>query len=133
MEVTSDTAKLLLEIGLMAAWRGDTIDARTILEGLQPSRPESPYPNVGLAVAYMNEGRFELAVQVLEDGLVVDEDCEVVLCHLALACKVMGFDDRSNKLCQKVIAAGRDETAVELARMLQGVPVNCPTAINVPC
>ena len=122
MNVTSETAKLLLEIGEMAAWSGDTNDARKILEGLQASRPDSPLPAVGLAVAYMNEGRNELAMMVLTDALQQDESCDIARWHLALACKLGGLDDRSRKLCQQVIDAGRDETSIQLAEILLAVP-----------
>lgn len=122
MNVTSETAKLLLEIGTMTAWAGDTADARTILEGLQASRPSNPLPAVGLAVAYLNEGRNQLAIMVLEDALQIDENCDAVRWHLALACKLSGLDHRSRELCQQVIAGRRDQAAVELAEMLLSIP-----------
>jgi Tfp pilus assembly protein PilF len=115
-------AKLLLETGMMAAWGGETSDARTILEGLQLSRPDSPLPAIGLAIAYLNEGRNQLAITVLEDALQMDEECDAARCHLALACKVSGFDDRSRKLCEQVIASGRNPTAMELASTLLAIP-----------
>lgn len=132
MNVTSEAAKLLLEIGEMAAWCGDTSDARTILEGLQTSRPDSPLPAVGLAVAYMNEGRNELAITVLEDALQQDENCDVARWHLALACKLHGLDDHSRKLCQQVIADGRDETSIQLAEMLLAIPTEAGSTAPTP-
>ena len=122
MLVTSETVILLYRIGMMAAWRGDTVDARTILEGLQMSRPESPYPSIGLGVACLNEGRIGSAIRALEAGLELEPECDQARWYLALACKVAGYESRSRKLCEEVLAAGRDPIATDLATMLLAIP-----------
>lgn len=122
MDITSDTARLLLDIGTMAAWRGDTIDARTILEGLHLFRQDSPAPQIGQAVALMNEGRDPCAIEVLDEALAVNDDCDVARIYLALACKRSGYDARSRDLCEQVLTANRDVAATELAEMLLKIP-----------
>ena len=122
MVATRETVNLLYRIGMMAAWRGDTVDARTILEGLQISRPESSFPCIGLGVAYLNEGRLGSAIRILEAGLELDPECDQARWHLALACKIAGYESRSRQLCEDVLAAGRDPISVDLATMLLAIP-----------
>lgn len=122
MDVSTDLVRLLFEVGTMAAWRGDTVDARTILEGVRTARPESALPGIGLAVSYMNEGRFSIAAEVLEEALDLDTECDIARTHLALALKLSGFNDRCHSLCNQVVVNDRDATAVELASMLLSIP-----------
>ena len=127
MEISAERARLLLEIGLMAAWRGDTVDARTIFTGLQSALPDSPMIDVGLAVALLNEGHRKSAIKVLERALQKDDQCDLAKSHLALACKVAGFESRCNSLCADVIAADRDESAVALAETFLAIPAATTT------
>lgn len=124
MKIDSSIARLLTDVGMMAAWHGDTIDARTILEGLQVFREDSPVLQIGQAVAYMNEGRYESAVHVLEDALEKDKQSDVTLFNLALAYQQCGYNTRSRSLCEEIISANRDATTVELAKMLLSIPVS---------
>lgn len=132
MNVSTEMVQLLHEVGLMAAWRGDTVDARTILEGLQTSRPESALPAIGLAVAYMNEGRYDAAKEVLESALQKDADCDTARTHLALACKLSGSEDRSRSLCKQVMDAGREKVSVELASTLLDIPAGATSVPSTP-
>ena len=122
MDITSEAARLLTQIGFMAAFRGDAIDARAILDGLQVLRSDSPTPLVGQGIAYMNEGRNQHAIQALSQALEKDERCDFARMLLALANRLCGYDTRSRELCEEIIAAKRDDTSVELAEMLLALP-----------
>lgn len=122
MEFSSELVRTLYEIGMMSAWRGDVRDAHTILDGVKSARPESVYPEIGTAVALMNQGRLGSALRVLESARTADPECDQTLWHMALVCKLAGYEDRCHKLCQEVLHHQRDPQAMAIAETLIAVP-----------
>ncbi|CAB3873363.1 MULTISPECIES: hypothetical protein [Achromobacter] len=64
----ADDAKLLTEVGFVAAARGDVARADLIFGALRMLRPGQAYPLVGLAVARLNAGQAGEAVTLLEQA-----------------------------------------------------------------
>ena len=59
----------LTEVGFLAAARREVRRAERIFGALELSRPRASFPYVGLACAYLNAGRPEDALAVLDRGL----------------------------------------------------------------
>ena len=65
-------ARLLTEIGMLAAEAGDVARADAIFGALRRVRPARAYPYIGLVLARMAAGRAGEAVRLLEDAEVGD-------------------------------------------------------------
>ncbi|MEW4561503.1 HrpB1 family type III secretion system apparatus protein [Bremerella sp. JC770] len=122
IEIPTSLAKQVLEIGLMAAWQGQTVEARTILNGLKSVRPDASAIEIGIAVSYLNEGRVESAIRVLEKAREAFSECDQTRFYLALAYKLSGLESSCQSICQEISANQADEIAVALSQSLQGVP-----------
>jgi len=66
--LASDDVRLLAEVGFLAAARADVRRAEVIFGALERVRPTHGFPYAGLAACYMNAGRGDDAVRVLERG-----------------------------------------------------------------
>jgi len=66
MNASTETVRLLMEIGLMAAGAGLIDEAGKIFEGVRAVRPDDASPLVGLAIAQIHSGRPHDAVDTLE-------------------------------------------------------------------
>ncbi|MEW4486695.1 HrpB1 family type III secretion system apparatus protein [Thalassoglobus sp. JC818] len=122
MDISQNLSQLMLEIGMMAAWRGETQEARVILDGLKAVRPESASLEVGTAIALLNEGKSGIAMHVLEEALKKDPESSFARYLLALTHKLNGLEDRSRTLCVEVMENSSDDIAADLARSLMQIP-----------
>ena len=114
-------ARMLAEVGMLAAGRGDLKRAETIFVGLRLLRPDRAYPLVGLAVARMNAGHAGDAAQLLEPiRLAEPEEQALVQAWRGFALQLAGRSAESQRVLS-VAAASSGEGAV-LARQLLGLP-----------
>ena len=114
-------ARMLAEVGMLAAGRGDLRRAETIFGGLRLLRPDRAYPLVGLAVARMNAGHAGDAAQLLEPiRLAEPEEQALVQAWRGFALQLAGRSAESQRVLS-VAAASSGEGAV-LARQLLGLP-----------
>ena len=114
-------ARMLAEVGMLAAGRGDLKRAETIFGGLRLIRPDRAYPLVGLAVARMNAGHAGDAAQLLEPiRLAEPEEQALVQAWRGFALQLAGRSAESQRVLS-VAAASSGEGAM-LARQLLGLP-----------
>ncbi|MCD0457878.1 tetratricopeptide repeat protein [Roseiconus lacunae] len=122
MQLTTEQVRLLFEVGIMAAWQGDTTEARAIMDGIQAARPDSTAPIIGIAISLMNEGDLVQAANVLEQEHQQHPECNDVRLYLAMANKLSGYDDRCQQLCRGLPPEPLDTAIGEVARILCQIP-----------
>jgi hypothetical protein len=119
-----ELARLLGEIGLMAAGYGLNGHATAILEAVGDLSPDSAAPAVGISVLLMNAGRTEEAAEVLERALdrVAERDRPAVTALYGWALQRAGRGVQSERVLRGLVAASDDkhEAAVGLAAALLG-------------
>lgn len=116
MEASAGIAKLLGEIGMLAAGHGYEKQAVAIFEGLKAVRPASEAPAIGLAVVHLSNGRAEDAVRVLRDeALAVNPGSDLARSFLGLALKAAGRAQESEQLLRDVVAKATDPQAKAMA------------------
>ncbi|MFC4160052.1 tetratricopeptide repeat protein [Chitinimonas lacunae] len=121
--LSSDTIRLLTEIGFAAAGRGLMAEAETIFSGLALLRPEAAFPYIGLAITRLNAGQPDEAVRVLErDGLSRCPGNIEIRVFLGLALRLARRGSESDKILLAVLAEAADHDAARLARALLGSP-----------
>ncbi|MGY6268547.1 tetratricopeptide repeat protein [Achromobacter denitrificans] len=117
----ADDARLLSEVGFVAAGAGDAARAETIFSALRRLRPGQAYPLIGLAVAWMNSGRAPDAVRLLEGAVLADPaDRPLLDAWRGFALQLAGRSQESARLLDAA-ARGEGEGA-HLARALLGLP-----------
>ena len=115
----ADDARLLTEIGMLAAGRGDVQHADTIFNALRRLRPGRAYPLVGLAVARLNAGQADEAVHLLENVALADgPEQGVVRAWCGLALQLAGRRAESLKVLSEAAALPGDGGV--LARQMLG-------------
>ena len=118
--LNAEEARLLTEVGMLAAGAGDLRRARVIFEALRRLRPERAYPLVGLAVAHMNAGRAADAARLLENAKLADpEERAQVRVWRALALQLAGHGEASRQGLRD--AARMPGAGARLARRLLGL------------
>ncbi|WP_249279137.1 tetratricopeptide repeat protein [Bordetella genomosp. 5] len=120
----ADEARMLTEMGFLAAGRGDVQRADAIFQALRTIRPARAYPWLGLAVARLNAGRAPEAVTVLEQGEAVlvgahGDEAVLLAAWRGFALQLAGRNAESLRLLQ-VCARGTGEAA-SLAQALLGI------------
>ena len=65
--------RMLTEVGFLAAARREVRRAERIFGALEIARPRAAFAYVGLAATYLNAGRPEAAISVLDRGLRIAE------------------------------------------------------------
>lgn len=119
--LAADDARLLTEVGFLAAGAGDAARAETIFKALRRLRPVAAYPLIGLAVAWMNAARAPEAVALLESAVLADPGERALLdAWRGFALQLAGRNGESRRLLEAV-AQGQGEGAT-LARGLLGLP-----------
>ncbi len=118
----ADEIRLLTEVGFLASARGDVKRAEAIFGGLERVRPQRDFPYVGLATCYLNAGRADDAVRVLERAgrEVQAEDQPQVAAFRALALQLARRASESAR-------AAREAGEHPLARALLGDSRPSPT------
>ena len=98
----SHDVRLLTGVGFLAAARGDVRRSEVIFGALERIRPAGAYCYVGLAMAYLNAGRGDDAVQVLQRGLsaVEPDDQGDVQAFRGLALQLAGRASASRRAFQ---------------------------------
>lgn len=118
--LSSDDARMLTEIGFLAAASGDVLRAERIFGGLARLRPGRAYPQVGLAVAWMNAGRAADAVVLLEKAQATDPEERATLdAWRGFALQLAGRSGESRRVLDTLAATQGD--AGQLARGLLGL------------
>lgn len=119
--LSADDARLLAEVGFLAAGAGDAARAEIIFNALRRLRPDRAYPVVGLAVAWMNANRAHDAVRLLEGTVAPDPADRALLdAWRGFALQLSGRRAESVRLLE-TLATGESEGA-RLARGLLGTP-----------
>ena len=67
MTVSTESVRLLTEVGFAAASAGLTKEALAIFAGLKAVRPDSEASAVGTAMAHLGRGAFREAAEILRD------------------------------------------------------------------
>jgi predicted Zn-dependent protease len=117
----ADDARLLAEVGFLAAGAGDAARAETIFSALRRLRPGQAYPAIGLAVAWLNAGRAPDAVRLLESAVLADSAERPLLdAWRGFALQLAGRSQESARLLEAV--ARGDGEGARLARALLGLP-----------
>jgi hypothetical protein len=117
--ITSAQVRLLTEVGMLGAGHGLAAEAVAIFESLQVLRPDRPFPYIGLAVASLNGGRFDEAVEVLEKrGLAACPGDPDVLAFLGLALKLAQRPGESRRVLEAML---RDHPGAESAGFARGL------------
>lgn len=118
--LSPDDARLLTEVGFLAAASGDVLRAERIFGGLTRLRPGRAYPQVGLAVAWMNAGRASDAAVLLEKAQSTDPDERATLdAWRGFALQLAGRSGESRRVLDTLAASEGD--AGTLARSLLGL------------
>lgn len=65
MDIPSEIVRKIHEIGFYAAEEGDVATALRIFEGMRAVRPDSVYPDIGIAMTLMLTGKSQEAQQLL--------------------------------------------------------------------
>jgi len=119
--LAADDARLLTEVGFLAAGAGDAARAETIFKALRRVRPGAAYPLIGLAVACLNSARASEAVALLESAVIADPAERALLdAWRGFALQLAGRNGESRRLLEAV-ARGEGDGA-QLARGLLGLP-----------
>jgi len=118
--LSADDARLLTEVGFLAAASGDVAHAERIFHALARLRPGRAYPHVGLAVAWMNAGRAADAVVLLEKAQANDPEERATLdAWRGFALQLAGRSSESRRVLDTLAALEGD--AGRLARGLLGL------------
>lgn len=121
MTAKPELARLLGEIGLMAAGYGLNGHAQAILAAVQDLSPGSAAPVVGTALLLMNAGRNDEAVDLLERALdhVAEHDRPAATAFLGWALQRAGRAAQSERVLRTLAASkDPDRPAAELAAAL---------------
>ena len=120
-QLAAADAKLLTEIGFIAAYRGDVVRTDAIFDALIALRPGRAYPWIGKALARFHVGRASEAVQFLEYASSDDvDDAAELQVWRGLALQLAGYAGQARTLLEPL--AGGSGSAHSLARSLLGLP-----------
>lgn len=118
----ADDARLLAEVGFLAAGRGDVAHADAIFQALRAVRPGRAYPWLGLAVARLNAGNADEAVRLLEQGEAsVAAERGLLAAWRGLALQLAGRKAESTRLLQTCAESRQGGEGAVLARSLLGL------------
>lgn len=113
-------ARLLTEIGMLAAEAGDVARADAVFGALRRVRPDRAYPYIGLVLARLAAGRAGEAVRLLEDAEIADpQERGVLHAWRGLALQLAGRSAESRKVLAE--AAAMSGEGARMARRLLGL------------
>lgn len=113
-------ARLLAEVGMLAAEAGDVTRADAIFGALRRVRPDRAYPYIGLVLARLAAGRAGEAVRLLEDADIADpQERGVLHAWRGLALQLVGRSAESRKVL--IEAAAMSGEGARMARRLLGL------------
>lgn len=114
--------KILSMIGFIASTLRLSDFAMAIFNTLQMYRPESEYPYIGAAIAQLDAGCFEEAVDMIRDNaLRINPQNDLAKAILALAYTYLRRNTESLSLMEEIESNGRSEAAVNLVKAMLSV------------
>ena len=113
------STRLLLQIGLMCGELGRFSQAERICASVRDFRADIPHPGTVLALIYVRQNRMDDAEEELDAVLAAFPDHQLAKALLGLVYRETGRPDWRDVL-QEVIADGREEWSIRLARSLLG-------------
>ncbi len=118
--MNTETVRVLMEAGYMAAGAGMVKDAATIFAGVQAARPKSEYPVIGLAVTLMSAGEHQGAVDLLtQKALELNPGSCLAKSFLGLALKLAGRSNEARAQLEAVLSnCNNDPAATNMAQSL---------------
>jgi len=115
--------QLLAEIGLSTAVKGDVEAARPIFEALAIWRPDHPIATIGMALAYVSDGEYDAAIDLLKPVLKAEPSSSEVAAVLLIALALAGRIPEAREV-RKTLLNGADGPgkmiALRLASVLDG-------------
>jgi len=116
----ADEAKILSEIGFIAAYWGDILRADTVFDGLALFRPGRAYPLIGKAFVRLQLGRALDAALFLEKQKIFlsDDELDVARAWHGLALKLSGHTHQAQRILNQV--AREMGAGCQLAQSLLG-------------
>lgn len=120
--VGAETARLLGEIGLLAAGYDLSAHAQVILAAVQDQSPASAAPVIGASILLMNAGRDAEAADALERALgsVGERDRGAATAFLGWALQRSGHGARSEQVLRSVVDGNGNGAAKDMAAALLG-------------
>lgn len=119
MGVDVRSIRLLLEIGVTAAYEGMAADGEGIVRGVQRFRDDVPQPGLCLIGAFFFQRRFEEAIIEAQALLKRFPNCQMAKALLGLSMFDAGYRDWEAPL-KEVVNDGRDEWAIKVAMTTLG-------------
>lgn len=116
-DLTSDEARLLLNIALMAVGRNRFRSAETILSALEDFRPDSEPLAVARMIQVISQGDFESALQFADtQALVKHPQSAMVKAFKGMALLRLGRMEEAMRLLKDVAEQPIDNAAAQLAK-----------------
>ena len=112
--------QLLAEIGLSAAVRGEVEVSRPIFEALSLWRPDHPIATIGMALAYIADGDFDSAIDLLKPAWQAEPSSSEVAAILLIAFALAGRLNEARQL-RKSLLNGPDGPSKMIALRLASV------------
>jgi tetratricopeptide (TPR) repeat protein len=111
--------KLMIMSGFIAITLNLADIALKIFEALKKFRPESEYPLIGIAYAYLSKGSYEEAIETLRDqALKINPRSDLARAFLALSYTFSKKSEEMKKLAGEIIDNDDDKNAIAIARAL---------------
>jgi hypothetical protein len=117
LDIPSQAARTLMEIGFMAAGCGLHEQARTIFDGLEAVRPTSEGPPIGRALIHLGRKEHDVAVGILRDVVAGHPASLEAKMMLGIALKVAGRNAECSSVVRDLEASG-DAKAKSVAAAL---------------
>ena len=118
MNANTETVRLLMEVGLLAASTGLADKATKIFDGIHAVRPESELPLVGRSIAQIHAGLPADAADTLEAALRINANSEFAKSYLGMAMLLSGRPFDAKSVLNSVVTEGHEASTVALARTL---------------
>lgn len=117
VDITSDEARLLLDIALMAIGGNRFQSAEKILSALEAFRPNSEQPAVARLILEISRGDFESALRFADtQALVNHPDSAMLKAFKGMALLRMGRVAEAQAPLQEAAAQSDDPVAAQLAK-----------------
>lgn len=113
-----DMVELLFNIGILGIARGSVAEAVNVFEAIRFIRPESEIPFIGLGLAAIVQGQYDMAAATLVNGaLELNPRNRAAKALLGLAFHLSGHKEQAEAILNEVTKGGQlNDPAVKLAR-----------------
>ena len=117
-KIPTEDLKLLSEIAMSAAVRGQGPQAKPIFEALARLQPNNAAAAIGYALTELTRGRFQDAVQILQrDGIKAKAGAAEAKAILMVSLVLAGRSDEARSVQRELIRNG-DGPAKQIAQLL---------------